>query len=55
MLNISLLKICILFSVSEAVCKEYEQLKLTYDVETGALHKAVQQASEVCSLLFLQR
>lgn len=43
------------FSVSEAVCKEYEQLKLTYDVETGALHKAVQQASEVCSLLFLQR
>ncbi|XP_058797986.1 shootin-1-like isoform X2 [Phymastichus coffea] len=33
-------------SVSEAVCKEYEQLKRQYDVETGAMHKAMQQASQ---------
>lgn len=33
-------------TVSEAVCKEYEQLKHQYDVETGAMHKAMQQASE---------
>lgn len=33
--------------VSEAVCKEYEQLKHQYDVETGAMHKAMQQASQV--------
>ncbi|XP_017881052.1 shootin-1 [Ceratina calcarata] len=33
-------------SVSEAVCKEYEQLKHQYDVETGAMHKAMQQASQ---------
>lgn len=39
----------ILISVSEAVCKEYEQLKRQYDVETGAMHKAMQQASQVCS------
>lgn len=34
-------------TVSEAVCKEYEQLKRQYDVETGAMHKAMQQASQV--------
>ncbi|CAL7946329.1 unnamed protein product [Xylocopa violacea] len=33
-------------TVSEAVCKEYEQLKHQYDVETGAMHKAMQQASQ---------
>ncbi|XP_016842663.1 shootin-1 isoform X2 [Nasonia vitripennis] len=33
-------------TVSEAVCKEYEQLKRQYDVETGAMHKAMQQASQ---------
>lgn len=33
--------------MSEAVCKEYEQLKHQYDVETGAMHKAMQQASQV--------
>lgn len=33
--------------MSEAVCKEYEQLKRQYDVETGAMHKAMQQASQV--------
>lgn len=36
-----------LLLVSEAVCKEYEQLKHQYDVETGAMHKAMQQASQV--------
>lgn len=35
------------FTVSEAVCKEYEQLKHQYDVETSAMHKAMQQASQV--------
>ena len=43
-------------TVSEAVCKEYEQLKRQYDVETGAMHKAMQQASQVGqikSLIFL--
>jgi len=34
-------------AVSEAVCKEYEQLKHQYDVETNAMHKAMQQASQV--------
>ena len=29
------------------MCKEYEQLKRQYDVETGAMHKAMQQASQV--------
>ncbi|XP_076658601.1 uncharacterized protein LOC143362390 [Halictus rubicundus] len=33
-------------TVSEAVCKEYGQLKHQYDVETGAMHKAMQQASQ---------
>ncbi|KZC10981.1 PREDICTED: shootin-1 [Dufourea novaeangliae] len=33
-------------TVSEAVCKEYERLKHQYDVETGAMHKAMQQASQ---------
>ncbi|XP_015121166.1 shootin-1 [Diachasma alloeum] len=33
-------------SVSERLCKEYEQQKRQYDVETGALHKAMQQASQ---------
>ncbi|XP_015597235.1 shootin-1 [Cephus cinctus] len=33
-------------TVSEAVCKEYEQLKHQYDIETGAMHKAMQQASQ---------
>ncbi|XP_078048861.1 uncharacterized protein LOC144476128 isoform X2 [Augochlora pura] len=33
-------------TVSEAVCKEYEQLKHQYDVETGAMHKAMQQATQ---------
>lgn len=39
--------IVIILTVSEAVCKEYEQLKRQYDVETGAMHKAMQQASQV--------
>lgn len=34
-------------TVSEAVCKEYEQLKHQYDTETSAMHKAMQQASQV--------
>ncbi|XP_050481244.1 shootin-1 [Bombus huntii] len=33
-------------TVSEAVCKEYEQLKHQYETETGAMHKAMQQASQ---------
>ncbi|XP_012229435.2 shootin-1 [Linepithema humile] len=33
-------------TVSEAVCKEYEQLKNQYNVETNAMHKAMQQASQ---------
>ncbi|XP_012255511.2 shootin-1 [Athalia rosae] len=33
-------------TVSEAVCKEYGQLKRQYDVETGAMHKAMQQATQ---------
>ncbi|XP_011313639.1 uncharacterized protein [Fopius arisanus] len=36
----------ILLAVSERLCKEYEQQKRQYDVETGALHKAMQQASQ---------
>ncbi|XP_011165562.1 shootin-1 [Solenopsis invicta] len=39
-------KLLKLRTVSEAVCKEYEQLKHQYDVETNAMHKAMQQASE---------
>lgn len=38
--------------MSEAVCKEYEQLKHQYDVETGAMHKAMQQASQVTFHIF---
>lgn len=41
------------FLVSEAVCKEYEQLKNQYDVETNAMHKAMQQASQVMMHLCL--
>ncbi|XP_046434545.1 shootin-1 isoform X1 [Neodiprion fabricii] len=33
-------------TVSEAVCKEYEQLKRQYDIETGAMHRAMQQATQ---------
>lgn len=33
-------------TVSEAVCKEYGQLKRQYDVETGAMHRAMQQATQ---------
>ncbi|XP_012063499.1 PREDICTED: shootin-1-like [Atta cephalotes] len=40
-------KLLKLRTVSEAVCKEYEQLKHQYDVETNAMHKAMQQASQV--------
>lgn len=29
------------------MCKEYEQLKHQYDTETSAMHKAMQQASQV--------
>lgn len=43
------------FIVSEAVCKEYEQLKRQYDVETNAMHKAMQQASQVTIYLLLSR
>ncbi|KYN05335.1 PREDICTED: shootin-1-like [Cyphomyrmex costatus] len=39
-------KLLKLRTVSEAVCKEYEQLKHQYDVETNAMHKAMQQASQ---------
>lgn len=39
--------LALFFTVSEAVCKEYEQLKRQYDVETNAMHKAMQQASQV--------
>ncbi|KAM0725708.1 hypothetical protein ACS0PU_008434 [Formica fusca] len=39
-------KLLKLRTVSEAVCKEYEQLKRQYDVETNAMHKAMQQASQ---------
>lgn len=39
-------KLLKLQTVSEAVCKEYEQLKHQYDVETGAMHRAMQQASQ---------
>ncbi|XP_066580898.1 shootin-1-like isoform X2 [Prorops nasuta] len=40
------LKLVKLRTVSEAVCKEYEELKNRYDVETTAMHKAMQQASQ---------
>ncbi|KAF7987284.1 hypothetical protein HCN44_003046 [Aphidius gifuensis] len=33
-------------TVSEAVCKEYEQLKRQYEIEMGAMHKAMHQASQ---------
>ncbi|XP_050463555.1 shootin-1 isoform X2 [Cataglyphis hispanica] len=39
-------KLLKLRTVSEAVCKEYEQLKRQYEVETNAMHKAMQQASQ---------
>ncbi|XP_011701532.1 PREDICTED: shootin-1 isoform X2 [Wasmannia auropunctata] len=39
-------KLLKLRTVSEAVCKEYEQLKHQYDVELNAMHKAMQQASQ---------
>ena len=39
--------------VSEAVCKEYEQLKHQYDVETNAMHKAMQQASQVTIFMII--
>lgn len=41
------------FLVSEAVCKEYEQLKNQYNVETNAMHKAMQQASQVMMHLYV--
>jgi len=34
-------------SVSERVYKEYDLLKNKYEVETGAMHQAMQRASEV--------
>ena len=33
--------------MSERVYKEYDQLKNRYEVETGAMHQAMQRASEV--------
>lgn len=33
--------------MSEAVYKEYDQLKNKYDVETEAMHKAMDQATNV--------
>lgn len=34
-------------AVSEAMYKEYDQLKQQYDLETGTLHKAMERASQV--------
>lgn len=42
------LRLCFsLLLVSERVYKEYDQLKSRYEVETGAMHQAMQRASEV--------
>ena len=38
---------CVCVAVSERVYKEYDQLKNRYEVETGAMHQAMQRASEV--------
>lgn len=35
------------FTVSEAMYKEYDQLKQQYELETGTLHKAMERASQV--------
>lgn len=39
-----------LSAVSERVYKEYDQLKNRYEVETGAMHQAMQRASEVSTV-----
>lgn len=55
LIKLSTLTCSIFFTVSEAVCKEYEQLKHQYDVETNAMHKAMQQASQVTIYLLQSR
>jgi len=36
-----------IFIVSEAMYKEYDQLKQQYELETGTLQKAMERASQV--------
>jgi hypothetical protein len=39
-------------SVSEAVYKEYETLLGRFNVETGAMHKAMEKASDVRTIYY---
>lgn len=39
--------LCIYFTVSEAVYKEYDKLKNQYELETGTMQQAMQRASQV--------
>lgn len=41
------------FTVSEAVYKEYDQLKNQYDLDTSTMQKAMERASLVIIFLFL--